>query len=375
MIDSAVQPDPKQRSSAQEMLVSLSLVHTQAARLHSQRPQLDDRPSIPIVASRDENGVRVEPLEESPPGKHVVPAKQRVRPALQKIGLQVTAAGFTLAVAVAIVLLGLQSSRSLDSDVEFSRHKNELAIKVQGRGMMLSRGTAHAYQNRPSVGLSECSEGYFPDFVDLVVDAERIAPPEYEPGTAASEGFSSRYANAVNCVGTFGTVALNDRILQRAKQGLHSKRLEDLLGILVRIGADTDPRFADALNDNSETVRHITALALFYGVEKTGKDLRSPLSRAARGGMWKAASSVLIELISSGKIPEGEAFELIEQFSRNIDPRVRRNAVRALILFENKGPARDVLNDALEDSDPEVVDVAERTKEMLRIGKANQVFG
>ncbi len=322
--------------------------------------------------SRTEERERTQQLaEKRQREERVAPAKQIIESATRNIGLKAAGA----AAAVIVILLAMMSLRSPGGGPEFNRHQKELAIKVQGRGMMLTRGTAHAYQNRPSVGLAECGEGHFPDFVDLAVDTERIAPPEYEPGKAASEGFSSRYANAVNCVGTFGTVALNDRILQRAKQGLHSKRLEDLLGILVRIGADTDPRFADALNDNSETVRHITALALFYGVEKTGKDLLIAALESGEGRNVEAASSVLIELISSGKIAEGEAFELIEQFSRNIDPRVRRNAVRALILFENKGPARDVLNDALEDSDPEVVDVAERTKEMLRIGKANQVFG
>jgi len=60
---------------------------------------------------------------------------------------------------------------------------------------------------------------------------------------------------------------------------------------------------------------------------------------------------------------------------RNIDPRVRRNAVRALVLFENKGPVRGVLNDALEDNDPEVVAVAEKIQATLKSAKLNQLFG
>jgi len=45
------------------------------------------------------------------------------------------------------------------------------------------------------------------------------------------------------------------------------------------------------------------------------------------------------------------------------------------VLFENKGPVRGVLNDALEDNDPEVVAVAEKIQATLKSAKLNQLFG
>jgi hypothetical protein len=76
-----------------------------------------------------------------------------------------------------------------------------------------------------------------------------------------------------------------------------------------------------------------------------------------------------------GAIDEASAFEKVRKLSRNIDPKVRRNAIRALVHFERRGPAREVLDEALEDTDPEVRAVAERTRDTIRSAKMYELFG
>jgi hypothetical protein len=54
---------------------------------------------------------------------------------------------------------------------------------------------------------------------------------------------------------------------------------------------------------------------------------------------------------------------------------VRRNAVRSLVLFERSGVAGELLDEALVDVDPEVAREAERSQEIMRNAKIQQVFG
>jgi HEAT repeat protein len=226
------------------------------------------------------------------------------------------------------------------------------------------------------VGSADCGEGYFPDFVDLAINAENYNSPPLDPGVPADEeAFRVRYSNAVNCVGTLGTRTLAPQILRRANEGLHPYRLEDLLSIMVKIGAAGDPLMVDYIGDHSETVRHLTALALVHagdpdGVETLLDSLDSTDSRVVEG-----ASYVLTELICVGAVEEQAAFETVRRLCRNIDPRVRRNAVKALILFERSGPAKLVLDEALEDSNPEVVEAAEKIRAGLLSAQINTLFG
>jgi HEAT repeat protein len=144
---------------------------------------------------------------------------------------------------------------------------------------------------------------------------------------------------------------------------------------MVKIGAAGDPLMVDYIGDHSETVRHLTALALVHagdpdGVETLLDSLDSTDSRVVEG-----ASYVLTELICVGAVEEQAAFETVRRLCRNIDPRVRRNAVKALILFERSGPAKLVLDEALEDSNPEVVEAAEKIRAGLLSAQINTLFG
>ena len=304
----------------------------------------------------------------------VAPAKQLVESLTRNIGLK--AAGIVAVVIVGISALALLRSPE-SGQAEFHRQlRQQMGMFVQERSIRLSRGTVMAYQNRPTVGSADCGEGHFPDFVDLAINAENYSSPSLDPGVPAEEeAFRVRYSNAVNCVGTLGTRTLAPQILRRADQGLHPYRLEDLLSIMVRIGAAGDPRMIAYIGDHSETIRHLTALTLVHGGDSEGIEALLDSLDSADSRTVEGASYVLTELICVGAVEEQAAFETVRRLCRNIDPRVRRNAVKALILFERSGPAKLVLDEALEDSSPEVVEAAEKTRAGLRSVQINTLFG
>ena len=304
----------------------------------------------------------------------VAPARQLVESLTRNIGLKVAGAVAVVILVVAALAL-LRSPES--GQAEFHRQlRQQMGMLVTERGIRLKRGTVMAYQNRPTVGSADCGEGYFPDFVDLAVNAEDHNSPPLDPGVLAEEeAFRVRYSNAVNCVGTLGTRTLAPQILQRANEGLHPYRLEDLLSIMIRIGAAGDPRMVEYIGDHSETVRHLTALTLVHGGEADGIEMLLASLDSADSRAVEGASSVLTELICVGAVEEQLAFETVRRLCRNIDPRVRKNAVRALILFERSGPAKLVLDEALDDTNPEVVEAAEKTRDGLRSVQINTLFG
>jgi WD40 repeat protein len=304
----------------------------------------------------------------------VAPARRLFGDLTRNLGLKLAVA----AAAVVVILLGVASLRTPQSgEAEFNqRLYRDVSMLVRARGMRLEKGTVLAYQNRSTIGASDCGEDSFVALVDLALYAEKTHSPPLDPGVpAAEERMRVRYSNAVNCIGTLGDLKLVEPILRRARTALHPYRLEDLLGVLVRIGADGDPRLQAALTDKSETARHLAALTLVHGGDPGGIGaLRAALAGDELKGV-EAASFVLTELICVGAIDDESAFETVRQMCRNIDPRVRRNAVRALVLFENKGPVRGELKDALDDNDPEVAAAAEMVQATLKSAKINELFG
>jgi HEAT repeat protein len=135
--------------------------------------------------------------------------------------------------------------------------------------------------------------------------------------------------------------------------------------VLIRIDAAVGPRLGLALTDSSDVVRHAAALALVYSEEPDAvPQLLSALNGEDRAGV-EAASFVLTELICLGAIEEADAFETVRKFCRNIDPATRRNATRAIVLFKDTKPVLEVLDTALEDSDPGVVEVARGVRDAM----------
>lgn len=304
----------------------------------------------------------------------VAPAKEFVERLTKNIGLKLAA----VAAAAIVVLLGIVSLRTPDSGKVTFNHKlhSEVSILVGERTMRLKRGMVLSFQNRPTMGVVNCADGVFGDFLSFVLHVEGESNPPLDPGVPAEDlDFRGKYAGYVNCIGTLGDRSVVDDLLQRTKSGLHPYRLEDLLSIMVRVAGGEDPQVIDALDDRSETTRHFAALAIIHGGTRDGvRALVDGLDSDDRR-LVEGTSYVLTELIALGAIDEAEAFETVRRLCRNIDPKVRQNAVRALVHFERRGAAREVLEEALEDSDPEVRAVAERTRDIIRSAKMYELFG
>ncbi len=291
----------------------------------------------------------------------VKPAREIVESFLENIGLK--AAG--VVVAVVVVLVVLWSLMAPKGAVEFSRLHRDTALTIQSRGLRLDEGTVIAYQRAPSVGTDDCGSGLFSEYLELALDTERLPAAPRDPGMAAGDGFRAQYANAVNCVGKLGTRTLTDRVLKRVGAGLHPKRLEDLLGVLVRIDAASSPEIEFALANRSDEVRHLAALTLIYGEDENAVPSLLAALESEDMDRVEAATFVLTELICIDAISETDAFGTVRRFCQNIDPKVRRNAVRALVLFEDVKPVREVLDSALDDSDQSVVDAARGVRDAM----------
>ncbi len=327
------------------------------------------------IERRDEEKERIrEQAKKRQRQVRVAPAKEIIASLTENIGLKLAG----LATVVILGLLAIMSLRTPDSgEVTFNDQlHSEVSLLVRERGMRLQRGMVLSFQNRPTMGSINCADGLFSDFLYFVLNAEREKTPPLDPGVPADDmNFRDRYAGSVNCVGTLGDRSVVDDVLQRTKSDLHPYRLEDLLSIMVRVGGGLDPRVLDALDDRSDTTRHFAALSVVHGGDQSGIQAIVEGLDSEEGRVVEGSSYVLTELLSLGAIDEATAFETVRALCRNIDPRVRRNAVRSLVHFERKGAAREVLDAALEDSDPEVRAAAERTRDIVRSAKAVELFG
>jgi WD40 repeat protein len=304
----------------------------------------------------------------------VAPAKEIIAGLTKNIGLKLAG----VAAALIVLLLLFMSLRTPDSgEVVFNDQLHtEISLLVRERGMRLQRGMVLSFQNRPTMGSINCADGLFSEFLAFVLNAENEKKPPLDPGVPAEDmNFRDRYAGSINCVGTLGDRSVVDDVLRRTKSGLHPYRLEDLLSVMVRVGGGVDPQILESLDDLSDTTRHFAALTIIHGGDQPAIQTLVENLDSEKGRVVEGASYVLSELISIGAIDEASAFERVRALCRNIDPRVRRNAVRALIHFERKGAVREVLDEALKDSDPEVREAAKLTREIGRRAKAFELFG
>jgi hypothetical protein len=163
-------------------------------------------------------------------------------------------------------------------------------------------------------------------------------------------------------------------ILLSVDINLHPYRVEDLLSVLVRVGPPAADDAAEELTSLSIPTRHLSALSLAY----LGDPAARATSVAALVGddrkSLEAASFVLPELIVAGALNEEEAFSILSRLVHSIDPRVRRNAMSALILYQHTGPAGDLLEVGLADTDRGVVQTANDVRNALRAATAKKYF-
>ncbi|HSO22138.1 MAG TPA: protein kinase [Chondromyces sp.] len=289
--------------------------------------------------------------------------------------------GLKLAAAVVLAILGVLAIASLRTPDGGQAAlspvlRAEMAVLTRERGERLRRGAALAYQERPTASAAPCSAEALPQDLELVLFAERGPDPPLDPGTPAPDAaFRERYAAAVGCAGRLGGSEAAAAVLERAAAELHPYRLEDLVSVLARIAPAAEPQLEAALGDRSERVRHVASLALFSSGRPSAIEGLLAALRGEELRRAEAASYVLTELVAAGAIDEASAFETVSRLCRSIDPGIRRNAVRALVLFEPTGPARAQLDEALSDGDPDVVRTAEATRAMIRDAKIQRFFG
>ncbi len=304
----------------------------------------------------------------------VAPAKHVFERLTRNLGLKLAAA----AAALILVILAVAAIRTPSSDVaKFNdRTRIDMARLAEERSLRLRRGAAVAYQQKPTVTDETCVPERLPYFLDVTLNSERQHEPPLDPGAPCLDpAFRKGYADSIRCTGVLGGEDVVELILERAGTGLHSYRLEDFAVVLVGIGEPAEPRLQRALTDYSEIVRHLAAVALVHGTSPSAVQI---LVEALDGDEMRAvegASYVLTELIARGAIDEARAFDTVRMLCRSIDPRVRSNAVRSLVLFERTGVAGELLEEALIDGDPEVVAAAEWARETMRNAKIQEVFG
>jgi len=307
--------------------------------------------------------------------------RERVAPVTRVLSVLTRNLGLKVAAVAALVILGLlavMSLRTPKSEEAAFHHTlyQEVAILVRERNLRLQRGMVLSFQGKSVVGPGECVGSDFEGYLELALYAERLQSPRLDPRAYAEDtAFREGYARAIDCLGGFSDPRVVEPILRRVSEGMDPYRHEDLLSIMVRVGARSGQRIIQALSDPSAAVRHLAALTLIHSGDR---DLATALVEAVEGDDLRsveAGSYVLIELIAGGVVPRPQVFPTIRRLSRSIEPGTRRNAVRTLVLFEDAGPPRRLLEEAFGDSSEEVALAARQVRDNLRDRRIHRLFG
>jgi len=311
--------------------------------------------------------------------------RRRLRPARQALDVltrNLAAKLISAALVVIAVPLFIMSMRSPEptsaifNDTVLYEVSHQFAIRQRE----LSDEQVAAFQGDVRTAMtgsaSECSAFGFDEYLDLALHPERHTKEEIQPASKADDGvFRLRYHQAVNCLGDLKDTRAVQPILESFGSEVHPLRLEDLLSVLVRMGDAAIEGVTEALSSTSVAVRRLAATSMVYmGRPPATRALLSAIRGEDRKSQ-DAASFVLAELIVSGAIPEKDAFSVVQRLAHNIDPDVRRHALRALVAFERLGPVRDLLDEALDDSNPEVARTAAEVRDILRSAKVEKYFG
>jgi hypothetical protein len=219
-----------------------------------------------------------------------------------------------------------------------------------------------------------CGEVPLDQYLAVALYPQRVYARAVNPGVLIDEDFRVLYHRSITCLGELGNPAVVLPILRNVDIRLHPYRVEDLLSVLVRVGPSAAGDAAGELASLSIPTRHLSALSLAYlGATAAREKLVAALS-SDDGKPLEAASFVLPELIVAGALDEAEAFAVLSRLVYSIDPRVRRNAMRTLILFDHTGPAGDLLKEGLRDTDQTVVQTAHDIRNALRAATAKKYF-
>jgi hypothetical protein len=311
--------------------------------------------------------------------------RRRLRPAWQAFDVlskNLAAKLISTALVVIAIPLLIMSMRSPEptSAVFNDTVLHEVRLQFAIRQRELSDGQVAAFQGKVRTvttgSTPECSASGFDEYLDLALHPERHTEEEIQPALEADDGvFRLRYHHAVNCLGDMNDTRAVQPILKSFGSEIHPLRAEDLLSVLIRMGDPAIDGAVEALSSRSVAVRRLVASSLVYmGRPSATRALLSAIGGENRRSL-DAASFVLAELIVSGAIPEADAFSLVQRLAHNIDPDVRRHALRALVAFERSGPVRVLLDEALDDSDPDVARTATEVRDILRSAKVEKYFG
>jgi WD40 repeat protein len=298
-------------------------------------------------------------------------------PMTRNLGLKLVAAA---AVLVALLLL-VASLRTPTSDTVHPNRVLWPLVEAQfsERGARFRQATwVVSYQgstvNQQPATADDCPVERRVTDLRMVLRAEEVADGPADEASA-SDGFRDDYRHAVQCVARMADDRTVRDVLARLRAGLVPHRQHDLVTVLIGAGERSLERLDEALGSGDVDVRHAAAFALAHLRSSAGRDRLVAALDDPRSTRVEAASFVLRELIVSGAIPADDAFETVRRLAASVDPRVRAQAVRALVLFERRGPAARVLEQALEDSEPEVRRTAEETAVSLREAKLQELFG
>jgi WD40 repeat protein/serine/threonine protein kinase/Flp pilus assembly protein TadD len=313
--------------------------------------------------------------------------QQRVAP-LARIGKRLTRnLALKLIIVAAVLLVAAFAVLSLRTPADsgpviFNDHLRQALRKMHVEESVIRKTPhfVHAYQEQPSLCLSEGIPECLPDelfrHADVVLRPDRHAVTVQNPAAAATDPeFLRSYCVAVFCLPKSYDPRVVDALLDGLRTELPPERNQDIVTILVQMGDPAVPQLRDALTSSVPQVRHSAAWALAEmrsnaAVTALCEGLESGSSTAV-----EASSTMLQEIITTGLLREEQAFELIRPLATSVDPEVRSNAIFGLATFEDRGPVRELLDQAAEDPEAMVREAAEVTRNQLREARRRQLLG
>jgi HEAT repeat protein len=127
---------------------------------------------------------------------------------------------------------------------------------------------------------------------------------------------------------------------------------DEVAGCLARMGGSVDARLVARLADPEPDVRAAAAIGLaHHGPTAVARLVERAASPHA--GTRQAVAAALAIVVANGDLGADGSFRLVARLARDVEPGVRREAVRALPLFKG-APARAEMRRALLDPDLDV---------------------